>query len=364
MSELVRAALAAIIDGRTLTIDEARAAMGAVMDGEATPAQLAALLVALRMRGETTDELAGFAGAMRDRAVRVSAPAGTIDLVGTGGDGSGTFNISTTAALVVAAAGVPVAKHGNRAITSRSGSADVLDALGIRIDHDAASAGEALRRDGFAFMFAPSFHPAMRHAGPTRREIGVRTAFNLLGPLTNPAGATRQVLGVGDPLAAPRLAEVARRLGTERTLVVHGAGVDELPLDGTGVVFDVSPAGIVRRTIEATEIASLGLRAAPNVALAGGSPEDNAALVEEVLVGVGGPPRDVVLLNAAAALVAAGRVDLLENGVAVAASAIDDGRAVALLARLRAERAASDAAKAAAAEAPDVPDNAGEGAPG
>ena len=348
MSEQVRAALAAVVEGRTLTLNEARGAMGAVMDGEATPAQLAALLVALRMRGETTDELAGFAGAMRDRVVRVTAPPGTIDLVGTGGDGSGTFNISTAAALVVAAAGIPVAKHGNRAITSRSGSADVLDALGIRIDHDAASAAAALRREGFAFLFAPSFHPAMRHAGPTRREIGVRTAFNLLGPLTNPAGATRQVLGVGDPAAAPRLAEVAQRLGTERTLVVHGAGVDELPLDGSGVILDVTPDGIERRTIEAGELSTLGLRAASNADLAGGTPEDNATLVEEVLVGVGGPHRDVVLLNAAAALVAAGRVDLLENGLAVAASAIDDGRASALLARLRAERAVSDVAKATA----------------
>jgi anthranilate phosphoribosyltransferase len=319
------------------------------MDGEATPSQLAALLVALRMRGETADELAGFAGAMRERVVRVSAPPGTIDLVGTGGDGSGTFNISTAAALVVAAVGVPVAKHGNRAITSRSGSADVLDALGIRIDHDAESAADALRRSGFAFLFAPSFHPAMRHAGPTRREIGIRTAFNLLGPLTNPAGATRQVLGVGDPDAAERLAEVARRLGTERTLVVRGAGVDELPLDGSGVILDVTPAGIERRIVDAAVLGGLGLRVAGNADLAGGTPDDNAALVEEVLIGVGGPPRDVVLLNAAAALVAAGRVDLLENGLAVAASAIDDGRATALLAQLRAERATSDAAKAAAA---------------
>jgi indole-3-glycerol phosphate synthase/phosphoribosylanthranilate isomerase len=193
------------------------------------------------MRGETVEELAGFArrhaGA---RVLRVEAPAGTIDVVGTGGDGSGTFNISTTAALVVAAAGVPVAKHGNRAITSQSGSADVLDALGIRIDHDAASAAEALREHGFAFLFAPNFHPAMRHAGPTRREIGVRTAFNLLGPLTNPAGATRGLIGVGDEAAAPKIAEVLRLLGAERMLVVHGAGVDELTLDGTGVIYDVT----------------------------------------------------------------------------------------------------------------------------
>ncbi len=348
MSELVRAALAAIVDGRTLSLDEARDAMGSVMDGEATPAQLAALLVALRMRGETTDELAGFAGAMRDRVVRVEAPAGTIDLVGTGGDGSGTFNISTTAALVVAAAGVPVAKHGNRAITSRSGSADVLDALGIRIDHDAASAGAALQRDGFAFLFAPSFHPAMRHAGPTRREIGVRTSFNLLGPLTNPAGATRQVLGVADAAVAPRLADVARRLGTERTLVVHGARVDELPLDGTGVILDVTQGGIDRRTIDSAELAELGLTSAANEALAGGSPEDNAALVEAVLNGAGGPHRDVVLLNAAAALLAAGRVADLAAGLAVGAGAIDDGRAAALLARLRVDRTIADAATAAA----------------
>src|SRR6266540_5883588 len=226
MSEIVRAALAAVIDGGTLAMDDARGAMGAVMDGEATPAQLAALLVALRMRGETIDELAGFAAAMRDRVLRVEAPDGTVDTCGTGGDGSGTFNISTAAALVVAAAGVPVAKHGNRAISSQSGSADVLEALGVRTDHDAASAGAALREQGFAFLFAPGFHPAMRHAGPTRREIGVRTAFNLLGPLTNPAGARRQVVGVADPVAAPRLAAVLHRLGAERAFIVGGEGID------------------------------------------------------------------------------------------------------------------------------------------
>ncbi len=348
MSDTVRAALAAVVDGRTLTIDEARAAMGSVMDGEATPAQLAALLVALRMRGETTDELAGFAGAMRDRVVRVEAPAGTIDLVGTGGDGSGTFNISTAASLVVAAAGIPVAKHGNRAITSRSGSADVLDALGVRIDHDAASAAAALRDLGFAFLFAPSFHPAMRHAGPTRREIGVRTSFNLLGPLTNPAGATRQVLGVGDSLAAPRLAEVAQRLGTERTLVVHGAGVDELPLDGSGVVLDVTPRAIDAWTVDRTELASLGLMASSNLDLAGGDPEENASLVEAVLGGAPGPHRDVVTLNAGAAFLASGRVSDLAAGLAAARTAIDDGRATGLLARLRAERITADATRAAA----------------
>ncbi len=338
MSEVVRAALAAIVEGRTLDVDEARAAMGAVMDGEATPAQLAALLVALRMRGETIDELAGFAGAMRERVVRVEAPPGTIDLVGTGGDGSGTFNISTTASLVVAAAGVPVAKHGNRAMTSRSGSADVLDALGVRVDHDAASAGEALRSDGYAFLFAPAFHPAMRHAGPTRREIGVRTSFNLLGPLTNPAGATRQVLGVGDAAAAPRLAEVARRLGTERTLVVHGDRVDELPLDGSGIVIDVTPSGMVRRIIDEAALVGLGLSAHGNADLAGGTPSENADLLEAVLAGEPGPHRDVTVLNAAAGFVAAGRVRSLADGVELARATIDAGSATGLVERLRLAR--------------------------
>jgi anthranilate phosphoribosyltransferase len=348
MSEQVRTALAAVIDGRTLTQDEARLAMGAVMDGEATPSQLAALLVALRMRGETVEELAGFAGAMRERVVPVQAPAGTIDIVGTGGDGSGTFNISTTAALVVAACGVPVAKHGNRAITSQSGSADVLDALGIRIAPDAASAGEALRAHGFAFLFAPNYHPAMRHAGPTRREIGVRTAFNLLGPLTNPAGATRGLIGVGDEAAAPKIAEVLRLLGAERMLVVHGAGVDELTLDGTGVIYDVTPEGIERRTVDP---GVLGLSPAKTAAIGGADPATNARLVESVLQGEPGARRDVVLLNAGAALVAAGVVDRIEDGIDRAALTIDAGLGTALLKELRAERKTAEAAAAAAAKA-------------
>ena len=348
MSDAVRTALAAVIDGESLGRAEARAAMGAVMDGEATPAQLAAFLVALRMRGETVDELTGFAEAMRERVVRVEAPAGTIDTCGTGGDHSGTFNISTAAAFVVAAAGVPVAKHGNRAITSRSGSADVLDALGVRTDHDATSAAAALHEPGFAFLFAPAFHPAMRHAGPTRREIGVRTAFNLLGPITNPAGARRQVVGVGDPAAASRIAEVLWALGTERALVVHGAGVDELPLDGSGVIHDVSPAGVTRSGVDP---AALGLAVAPLGALAGGTAAENAALLDAILDGTDrGPRRDVVLLNAAAAFVAAGRAPGLAGGVSLATATIDEGSAHALLARLRVEKVAADRAHAAALE--------------
>jgi anthranilate phosphoribosyltransferase len=341
VSEVVRAALATVVDGGTLSLDDARAAMGAVMDGDATPAQLAALLVALRMRGETVDELAGFASAMRDRVLRVSAPDGTIDVVGTGGDGSGTFNISTTAALVVAAAGVPVAKHGNRAITSRAGSADVLDALGVRIDHTPESASRALTDIGFAFLFAPGFHPAMKHAGPTRRELGIRTAFNLLGPLTNPAGVGRQVLGVGDATTAGRIAEVARRLGTTRTIVVHGAGVDELSLDGSAVLRDVSSDGVVETPVD---IEALGLGAAALDALAGGTREENAGIVEAVLGGEPGPRRDAVLLNAGAAFLAAGRASDLAEGVDTARGTLDAGTPRDLLASLRAERREAEAA--------------------
>jgi anthranilate phosphoribosyltransferase len=343
MSDLVRAALATIVDGGSLSMDDAHGAMGAVMDGEATPAQLAAMLMGLRMRGETADELAGFALAMRERVLRVEAPVNAIDVVGTGGDGSGTFNISTTSALVAAAAGVPVAKHGNRAMTSRSGSADVLDALGIRIDHDAGSAGKALREIGFAFLFAPNFHPAMKYAGPTRREIGVRTAFNLVGPLTNPAGTRRQLLGVGDASIAARMAEVVRRLGTERTFVIHGDGVDELPLDGSGVAYVVAGDTVERHVIDA---AALGLKRASTARLSGGTPAENARMTEAVLHGEPGTHRDVVLLNAGAALLVAGVVGQMEEGIERAALTIDAGLGVQLLAALRAERRAAEAATA------------------
>jgi anthranilate phosphoribosyltransferase len=347
VSDQVREALSAVVEGGTLSVDQARRAMGSVMDGEATPALLAALLVALRMRGETVDELTGFATAMRERATRVQAPEGAVDTCGTGGDGSGTFNISTTAALVVAAAGVPVAKHGNRAMTSRSGSADVLDALGVRIDHDAASAEAALREIGFAFMFAPGFHPAMKHAGPTRREIGVRTAFNLIGPLTNPAGARRQLIGVADPATAAKLAQVLHRLGAERAFVVGGDGIDELPLDGTGVIHDVSADGVTARPVDVTAV---GLARAATARLAGGTPEENARITETILRGEPGARRDVVLLNAGAAFVVAGLADDLGAGVERAALTIDAGLAMELLERLRAERRAADSARAAVAD--------------
>jgi anthranilate phosphoribosyltransferase len=344
MSDAVRFALAAVVEGSTLSRQQARDAMTQVMDGEATPSQLAALLVALRMRGETVEELTGFATVMRERVLRVVAPAGAIDVVGTGGDGSGTFNISTAAAIVVAATGVPVAKHGNRAMTSTSGSTDVLEALGVIVEQTPQAAAEALREDGFAFLFAPGFHPAMRHAGPTRREIGVRTAFNLLGPLTNPAGVRRQLLGVADVAVAAVIAAVAHELGTDRTFVVSGDRVDELPLDGSGMIHDVTPGGITRHAVTVGELRQMGLPVVPTEALRGGTPAVNARLIEGLLGGAGGPPRHVVVLNAGAALQVAGRVATLRAGTQLAARTIDSGAAAALLTRLRARRAAVEGA--------------------
>jgi anthranilate phosphoribosyltransferase len=340
MSEIVRAALKQVVGGATLSQEEARCAMGEVMDGVATPAQLAGLLLALRMRGETADELAGFAAAMRERVLPVAASAGAIDTCGTGGDGARTFNISTAAALVVAAAGVPVAKHGNRAVSSAAGSADVLEALGIPIDLQPADAASALERDGFAFLFAPAYHPAMKHAGPVRRELGVPTAFNLIGPLTNPAGVRRQVVGVANPKAARRVAEVLHRLGAERAFVVHGDGLDELPLDDSGVLYDVSAAGVRRRAVDSR---GLGLARASSDDLKGGDASENAAIIEGVLDGERGPRRDVVLLNAGAALLVSGSVGVLREGVDLAAATIDRGAGRALLGRLRNSRVASAA---------------------
>ncbi len=330
-SEL-RAALRTIVAGGTLTRSGARAVMEGVMEGDATPVLLAAFLGALHARGETVAELAGFAEAMRDRVVPVSAPEDAIDVCGTGGDGRGTFNISTAVALVVAAAGVPVAKHGNRAVSSSSGSSDVLEALGVPVQQTAEEAAAALRLHGFAFLFAPRFHPAMRHAAPIRQELGVRTCFNLLGPLTNPARVSRQVVGVADPRVAGRLAHVLHELGTERAFVVHGDELDELPLDGSGVLYDVSPWGVRRRSVRATDV---GLEAAPSEALSGGGPARNAQLIEAILAGGDGPRRDVVLLNAGAALLLAGRSGKLGQAVELAARTIDSGAARELLDRLR-----------------------------
>jgi anthranilate phosphoribosyltransferase len=349
VSDVIRPALAAVVGGERLSRATAEAVMGAVLDGEVTPAQLGALLMGLRMRGETVDELTGFVSAMRARVIKVSAPAGTVDTCGTGGDVLKTFNISTAAALVVAATGVPVAKHGNRAVSSPSGSSDAMGALGLTVEQSAEEAARSLAEVGFCFLHAPGFHPGMRHAGPTRRELGIRTAFNLCGPLANPAGPKRQLVGVADPAAAARVAEVLQALGAERAFVVHGDRIDELPLDGSGVIYDVGPDGITRVTVDPADV---GLERGDSAGLAGGTPEDNASIIRGVFEGVrNGPAADVVALNAGAALVVAGRADTLRDGVAVARETIRSGGALQRLELLRARERARVAAAAETAAA-------------
>lgn len=320
--------------GEALVFDEAAGAMSEIMDGEATPAQIAGLVIALRMKGETVEEIAGLARVMRSRATPVDVGnIEVIDTCGTGGDRSGTFNISTAAALVASAAGVPIAKHGNRAMSSKCGSADVLEALGVQINLDAEEVSRCVRYVGIGFMFAPLFHPAMKYAAPVRRELGTRTVFNILGPLTNPAGAQSQVLGVSDPALAPKMAGVLEMLGARHTLVVHGdGGVDELSITGPSVMYRVR-AGHPTERIEITP-EELGLHRAEREAILGGSAEDNALIIRTILAGEQGPRRDVVLLNAAAALFAAEMAGSMQEGVSKAAQAIDSGAALTTLERL------------------------------
>jgi anthranilate phosphoribosyltransferase len=323
--------LAKLARGERLSEDEAAAAMGAIMDGEATPAQIGALLAAMAARGESEDEVTGFARTMRSRAVPL-ASRGAVDTCGTGGDGAGTFNISTVASFVVAACGVPVAKHGNRSASGTCGSADVLEALGIRIDAPTATVQKALDTVGWTFLFAPRFHAATRHAVGPRKEMGVRTAFNLLGPLTNPARPEAQVVGVPKPELTPFVARCLQRLGTKRAWVVNGSGLDELTLAGPTAVAELDGGTVRSFTIGPDDA---GLPACALEALRGGDPQANAAIARDVLSGVAGPKRDVVLLNAAAALVVAGKARDLRDGVRLAAAAIDDGRAKALVERVR-----------------------------
>lgn len=319
-----------VVGGGDLALDDMREAVGAIMDGQATPAQVAALLVALHLKGETADEIAGAAAAMRSHAIRVPATRRPIiDVCGTGGDASGTFNISTAVAFVVAGAGVTVAKHGNRAMSSRCGSADVLEALGVRIDAPPETAAAALDAHGIAFLFAQAYHPAMRHVAPVRREIGVRTLFNVIGPLSNPAGAHRQIVGVPRPELLGLVATALARLGCERAAVVHGCGaLDELSLAGPNLVAEWTGQAVIEYVVDP---ASLGMEITPNDALAGGDAARNAVLVRSVLGGDPGPHRDVVALNAGLALVIAGIATDLSAGIALAYSVIDDGRARAKL---------------------------------
>jgi anthranilate phosphoribosyltransferase len=327
-----REALGAIAAGRTLTRDEAESVMATVMAGEATAAQLGALLAALAVRGETVDEIAGFAAGMRAAAVPVVVPAGAIDTCGTGGDRSQSFNISTIAAIVAAAAGARVAKHGNRAASSACGSADVLEALGVKIELGPEAVATCVSDVGVGFMFAPRFHPAMRHAGPVRREIGIRTIFNVLGPLANPAGVKRQLLGVPSPTIGERMVAVLRELGAERALVVHSAdGLDEISPSGPTRTWELRDGAI--REGELTPEAA-GLERAPKDSVRGGDPAMNAAIARRVLAGGSTDgPRTAVLLNAGAACYIAGLAADVRGGVALAAAAIDGGAAAATLAR-------------------------------
>jgi len=322
--------LSTIAAGTSLDRDEAAAAMRAVMSGEATPAQVGGLLMALRTKGETVEEIEGLADTMLGFANPVAPPVPVVDTCGTGGDRSGTFNLSTVAALVVAGAGVPVAKHGNRAASSVCGSADLLEALGVRIDLDATGVERCLAEAGIAFIFAPVFHPAMGHAGPVRRELRVPTVFNFLGPLTNPARPFAQVVGVSDERMLPLLAQVLARRGTRARLFRALDGLDELTTTGPSLVFDVQD-GELRESM--LEPADLGLARSQVVDLRGGDPEASAAIALAILDGETGPRRDVVLLNAAAALEVSGTASSLDEGLTMAATSIDSGAAVEVLAR-------------------------------
>jgi anthranilate phosphoribosyltransferase len=321
-----------VAGGAPLPRAEAEAAFEIIMSGEATPAQIGAFLMALRVRGETVDEITGAVTVLRGKMTRVEAPAGAIDIVGTGGDASGTFNISTASALVLAGAGVPVAKHGNRALTSRSGAADVLAALGVNIELGPEAISRCITEAGVGFMFAPMFHSSFRHVGPARAELGTRTVFNLLGPLCNPALVASQVIGVFDGAWAEPLAHVLRNLGAESIWIVHGSdGLDELTTTGPTQVTQLKDGEIT--SFEVTpEDAGLA-RAAPE-ALKGGDAETNAAAIRRLLAGEAGAFRDIVLLNAGAGLIVAGKAGELKEAVMLAAKSIDSGAALTALERL------------------------------
>ena len=323
---MIQDALARLLEGRDLSQEDARDVMEQVMRGEATAAQIGGFLVALRLKGETPDEIAGCAEAMRAHVLPVHPKRNDlVDTAGTGGDGAGTFNISTAAALVAASAGAGVAKHGNRAVSSSSGSADVLEALGFDLELDASRIERSIDELGFGFLFAPAHHPAMRHAAPVRRELGARTVFNVLGPLTNPAGARAQVVGVYSSDLVPTMARVLARLGARRAFVVHGAGgVDELSPAGPNLVCEVSGGRVRRRAIDPKDF---GVPRCRPDDLAGGSPAENARTIRDIFAGADGPKREAVLLNAAGAIAAGGHARNLREGYRIAAETVDSGAA-------------------------------------
>jgi anthranilate phosphoribosyltransferase len=321
-----------VATGATLTREEAASAFDSMMSGEATPSQMGALLMALRVRGETVEEITGAVSAMRGKMLRVSAPEEAVDIVGTGGDGSGSVNVSTCASFIVAGAGVPVAKHGNRALSSRSGAADVLASLGVKIDLRPEQVGRCVREAGIGFMFAPAHHPAMKNVGPTRVELATRTIFNLLGPLSNPAGVKRQMVGVFSRQWVQPLAQVLKNLGAKSAWVVHGSdGLDEITLTGPTFV-----AALENGEIRSFEVSpeEAGLPRCGSDGLKGGDADANAVALQSVLDGMPSPYRDVALLNAAAALVVAGRARTLKEGIEIGQESLDSGAAAARLKHL------------------------------
>ena len=328
----LKSIIAKVATGATLSRDEAASAFDRMMSGEATPSQLGGLLMALRVRGETIDEITGAVSAMRAKMLKVKAPAGAIDVVGTGGDGSGSVNVSTCAAFIAAGAGVPVAKHGNRALSSRSGAADVLAALGVKIDLSPEQVSRCVTEAGIGFMFAPAHHPAMKNVNPTRVELATRTIFNLLGPLSNPAGVTRQMVGVFSRQWVQPLAQVLKNLGSESVWVVHGSdGLDEITLTGPTFV-----AALENGAIRSFEVSpeDVGLKRVPGEALKGGDAAANAVALRSVLAGQPSPYRDVALLNAAAALIVAGRAKDLKEGMALGIRSLNEGAAAERLQQL------------------------------
>ena len=326
---MIREAISAATAGESLSMGDAVTVMREVMEGEVTPAQLGSYLTALALKGETPEEIAGFATVMREKSLRVALDGVAIDTCGTGGDRKGTFNISTAAAFVVAGAGLTVAKHGNRAASGDCGSADVLEALGVRIELPPDAVERCLREIGIGFMFAPAYHPAMRYAAPVRREIGIRTVFNVLGPMTNPAGVPCQLIGVGYPEVAEKMAEALRLFGTHHAIIVHSDdGMDELSLGSDTAGWEVLDGEIRPYVVRPRD---LGLPHATPDDLRGGDPAANAETMRAILSGVGGPVRDAVVLNSGAALVAGDVADTLAEGIEMAAASIADGRAAAKL---------------------------------
>ena len=326
---MIQDAIETAVSGRSLSTEQASDAMEQIMTGEATPAQFGALVTALRIKGETVDEIVGMARVMREKSLRVQVEGVVVDTAGTGGDSSRSFNISTTAALVAAGAGAKVAKHGNRAMSGSTGSADLLEALGVNITLSPESVAKCIDEVGFGFMFAQGFHPSMRFAAGPRREIGIRTVFNILGPLTNPAGADRQVIGVADPSLARRMAESLGRLGSHKALIVHGTdGIDEFSISAPSSVWSLEN-GVVTESEVSPE--RLGFQRAAIESIQIDSPESSATMARGVLSGEYGPARDVVLMNASAALVAADVAADLVEGVELAARSIDHGNALSRL---------------------------------